>query len=267
MGHTFMNTLSPPQLQTAIVETLPAFWLTYADRNPTAEHLQFEGAEWVSFGLQHPLFNLVLRSEQLTDDQVTAVCRAMDERKLPWMWCGQPTSHFSSLRHQLVKRGFESFTMPGMALDMSETLPERRIVPGLEIREATDMAGLEAFAAAILPAYDMPPSFSEFFTIAHKTSGFFPDFPVRIFYGIHEGRPVSGSMVFYDKEVAAIQCVGTLSEARSKGFASAVVIECLHAAHHEGYRYAVLHASEMGFPIYARLGFATCFHQECFLRS
>src|SRR5262249_39781384 len=128
--------------------------------------------------------------------------------------------------------------------------------------EVRDRTGLDAFADGILSAYQMPSSFREYFVKTHEMHGYYPDFPARMFYGVCEGRSVTGSLVFFGEQVAVIQCVGTIPQARGRGFASAVVRSCLLAGREEGYRYAALHASEMGYPTYLRLGFATYFKQS-----
>ena len=261
------DVLSAEALAEAIVESLPEFWYTYADRNPSAVRLHFEGAEGVSFGFPHPLFNQILRTEFSLDRvQIAAIRDQMSARGLPWFWCGRPSTQQEDLTSSLPAAGLvEVSSMPGMAADLLSLAPDEAQPPELEVHEARDRAGLDAFADGILPAYEMPSAFREFFTVAHSASGYYPDFPARIFYGVCNGRPVTGSLVFFGTRVAAIQCVGTIPEARGRGFGGAVVRACLSTARSEGYRYAVLHATKMGFPIYRRLGFTTYFQQGFFM--
>ena len=256
--------LTAEQLADAIAESLPEFWFAYADCNPSAVRLSFEGAEGVSFGLPHPLFNQIVRTDSSLDSaRVVAIRDQMNKRGLPWFWIGPPSTQTGDLQAILTAAGLvESSSLPGMALDLLSTSLDTSVPHDLQIHEVRDRAGLDAFADGVLSAYQMPSSFRAYFVKAHETHGYYPNFPVRMFYGVCEGRSVTGSLVFFGKQVAAIQCVGTIPQVRGRGFASAVVCACLQAAREEGYRYAVLHASEMGYPIYCRLGFATYFKQS-----
>jgi GNAT superfamily N-acetyltransferase len=77
----------------------------------------------------------------------------------------------------------------------------------------------------------------------------------RWFIGTLDGEPVSISLLVMHEKVAGVYNVATLDKARGKGIGTALTREPLLFAKRMGYGHAVLEASEMGYPIYERLGF------------
>ena len=82
------------------------------------------------------------------------------------------------------------------------------------------------------------------------------DLPIRNYLGYLNGGPVATSTVFYGGGVAGIYCVATLPEARGKGIGAAITLKpLLDTRDNDGYNYAVLFSTEMGTPVYQRIGF------------
>ena len=80
--------------------------------------------------------------------------------------------------------------------------------------------------------------------------------PNRIRYlGLSDGVPVCGATVFVDLGVAGIYEVATVSEARGKGFGTAVTLAPLKDMFKKGVMVGVLHSSKMGHGVYERIGF------------
>jgi predicted acetyltransferase len=55
--------------------------------------------------------------------------------------------------------------------------------------------------------------------------------------------------------VASVYGVGTVPDARGRGFGAAITLHPFLDARDQGYHYGVLFATEMGAPVYRRLGF------------
>lgn len=90
--------------------------------------------------------------------------------------------------------------------------------------------------------------------------GFFGSWPidasVRCFVARDEGRVVATSIAVRDV-LGGIYMVGTLPEARRRGFGEAVTAAATNSLFDDGASAVVLQASAMGEPIYERMGFRT----------
>ena len=84
----------------------------------------------------------------------------------------------------------------------------------------------------------------------------FLDLPgVRYYVGRVHGQAVAISLVLLCEGLAGIYNVATLPQMRHRGFGTAMTNAALLGALEQGYRIAVLQASEMGASIYRKLGF------------
>jgi len=86
---------------------------------------------------------------------------------------------------------------------------------------------------------------------------------LRRYIGHLDGELVATSTVLLSDGVAGLYIVATMPEARGKGVGSYMMVALLLEARCEGYRAGILHATRMGYPVYARLGFK----QYCLLTS
>lgn len=261
------RTRNAEELVQLIYGTWSPFWGFYAKANPAALWEETREATLCSFGLPHPLFNQVVEfAPDISSETVDRVCDRMNALGLPWFWFGNPSTWHESIPPRALERGLVPVTsVKGMVFDSAKRSINTQPPIGLEVHEVQDKAGVDAFANGILPAYEMPVEFASYFSVAHERLGFYPQVPVRSFYGVWEGRPVTGSMVFFVENTAVIQCVATHPEARGHGFAQAVVSACMQAAKAEGYRYIVLQASDMGYPVYLKMGYEELFDQPVYM--
>ena len=76
-----------------------------------------------------------------------------------------------------------------------------------------------------------------------------------VFVGYHNGEPVSSSAVFYSQGVAGLYWIVTKKHARRKGYGTAMTYAPMYEAKNRGYDIVILHASEMGAPVYTKIGF------------
>ena len=79
---------------------------------------------------------------------------------------------------------------------------------------------------------------------------------------ISDGEPVCTSALVRNADVAGIYFVATLEDFRGRG--AAVTWEAARDGIEHGCRFASLQASELGRPVYERMGFDTPLHDSTF---
>jgi GNAT superfamily N-acetyltransferase len=149
----------------------------------------------------------------------------------------------------LSPHGFESFRMPCM---VREADPEGRTAPPeLEIIEVSDDSGIEETWAIL----------NEVFLGGRAQERLWDDRLLsddfRIWLGRVDGRAVATAAAFIGFGYVGIYAVGTLPDARGRGYGEAVTWA---ATLFRPDLPATLQASEMGRPIYERMGYRTVTH-------
>jgi GNAT superfamily N-acetyltransferase len=117
--------------------------------------------------------------------------------------------------------------------------------PGLDIRAVTDAAGLADFRALTGTGERFTPSLA-----ATLDPG------VCLLVGYREGRPVATARFnVQGGSVADINGVVTLPEERRRGYGTALTWAAVAEARARGCTAAELTATEMGYPVYVKMGF------------
>jgi GNAT superfamily N-acetyltransferase len=113
----------------------------------------------------------------------------------------------------------------------------------------------DAWARAVSDGYGLPLPVGSLFGVdraAARCPG-----KARYFAAEHAGRLVATSLVYLHDGFAGIYGVATLPEHRGKGLGAHLTAEPLRRAWEMGYTTGLLQASEMGAPVYTRIGFRT----------
>lgn len=179
----------------------------------------------------------------------------------------------TDLGHRLEARGFLSMEAaqtsfasgivqtaagaPVMGMDLAdadETMLAR-VPAGCAIREVSDTGALADFKQVFVETYGIPEWAGQAWVDATMAFGIGRS-PWRIFVGYLDDRPVATNMLFCCAGVASVYAVATVPQAQHKGIGTAITLHPLLEARRAGYRYAVLFATEEGFPVYKRMGFA-----------
>lgn len=143
---------------------------------------------------------------------------------------------------------------PRMALEHPIDDPDD--LPGLTLAEVKDDTGRSNFLAVTVEAYAdsfLPPDAAEA-QVASVSS--LCGNHVRAVVATEAGEPEAAAMVVASDQVAGIQLVGTIPEARRRGLAELCTRWAVRAGFEMGAEAIVLEASEQGEPLYRRLGFS-----------
>ncbi len=150
-------------------------------------------------------------------------------------------------------------TIPELALDpiTVEAKP-----PPLDIRRVAEVGVLDDHVAVVADGFDMPASLlREVFS-----SRLVEEATWRGYVGYAGGRPVAASQLSMTDGVAGIYYVATLEEFRGRGFGEAMTRRAIQDGADAGCDVAVLQASDMGRPIYERMGFRLVAGYKTFVR-
>jgi GNAT superfamily N-acetyltransferase len=79
--------------------------------------------------------------------------------------------------------------------------------------------------------------------------------PWDLYLGRLDGRPAATSMAFCGAGVATVLAIATVAAARDRGIGAAITLAGLREPRERGYRHGVIFATELGAPVYRRIGF------------
>jgi ribosomal protein S18 acetylase RimI-like enzyme len=235
------------------------YWRTVCRHLPTAELHDGPDAVWFVTGIPFFPFNQVLRATfrpEAADARIDALLAQLHARRVPFCWNVPPTSRPADLAARLDARQHERTNdMPAMTLDLARPLDGPAPPERLAVTRVRDAAGLGQWATAYRDAFGLPQAFVDALGGAYAGIGFADDAPFRHYVGLLDGEPVACSTVFFHDGVAALWHIATLPAHRRRGIGAALTVAPLRDARELGCRTAALFASEMGAPLYERLGF------------
>jgi len=123
----------------------------------------------------------------------------------------------------------------------------------LEIRQVTDAAGLDAHRGAVTAGFGSDPA------VAYGTAcPSLLDRPECVVYvGYADGDPVVSGLGWRTGRTIGVYSIATIESARRRGYGAAMTARVVADGVAASCDVAALQASEMGHPIYERLGFRT----------
>jgi len=257
MPDPILTDLSTPSLSRAIKENLYDYF-RFLGRSEVTE--MDEGPGWLRWRtpIAHPWFNGVLCNRPPVEgdgalvESSLAFFRARGTASLTW-WPdpGMPAAAWAPF---LQPHGF-GFTdsTPGMELALDVLPAEQKLPPGLEIFPVENLAALQTWIDVFGEGYPLPDEIKPHFLALTADLGF--DLPARNYLGYLDGAPAASSTLFLGAGVAGVYCVATLPAARKRGVGAAMTLGPLYEARDLGYRAGILQSSEMGYPVYRKLGF------------
>jgi GNAT superfamily N-acetyltransferase len=254
----------PPTAAAALIDVSEVTFAELLATLPGASVHREHGLQWVDTGLDDGALNGVQMVPDDGDDHVYvgAIAQAVTHfrgRGLPFHWR-------TGLRPEPVDAGrllrLNGFALedrePGMWADLDADLPAPS-VDGLTIeavrdddalRDWTEVWGCGAPADVTARMYDVYRRL--------------PQGDLDFSLGLIDGVPVATYYVFRTGSVAAIHQVVTLPAYRRRGIGAAMTAAAMLQAQAAGCHVAVLMASELGEPVYRRLGFRECCRVETY---
>ncbi len=147
--------------------------------------------------------------------------------------------------------------MPGMwlAIEDATALPE--LAAGVRITVTHDESTLAASVLALAEGYPVPPEVADLWMRGFQLAGAAHGGRLANFVATVGDEPAACASLNLRNGVAGIYCVATREAYRRRGLGAAVTLAAVEHARKLGASHALLHATEMGHPVYRRIGFAT----------
>jgi GNAT superfamily N-acetyltransferase len=237
------------------------FWAMHRDfaRVPGAEVHDEPGLLWFSVPTRSPWMNGASRTDlsgSTADKAIRLVVDTLHRLGRDVKWYLGPSTRPTDFASRLANAGFEpaELGMPGMAAALDAVVRPPR-PEGLELEAARDESDLLDWLDAFDHSFGGEPKGRDhrwFTPLAHLGIG---EGPCRLFVGRVEGRPVACSLAFVGGGAVGLYGVGTVPELRGQGYGSAATLAGIDWGRDQGFDLAILHASELGEPIYRHLGF------------
>ncbi len=242
----------------ALEANMIAFWSAYGRANGCTLYAAAD-VVWFYTGIPVPLFNGVLFA-QLHPNAVKAVVDRLHTniatQGAPALWWIGPRSQPAQLGSLLEHYGLHpAGDIPGMAIELAELENQPLVPAGLTIQKVTtrEMRGVWAQTAALGSGFSASASD---LMIQLETTLSDPEYAAQPRYlGLLDGMPVATSALALDCGVAGIYAVATMPAARDQGIGRAMTVAPLLEARERGYRVGILQASDMGYPLYQKIGF------------
>jgi GNAT superfamily N-acetyltransferase len=166
----------------------------------------------------------------------------------------------------LIQAGLEPAALqtatPGMvAFPIDRDTIAKQAVPELDIQRVGDGAGIDAHRQTATAGFGADPSVAQGTVCANVLGR--PDCVVYVGYA--GGDPVVSGLGWRTGRTIGVYSIATIASARRRGYAAAMTARVVADGALAGCDIAALQASEMGRPIYERLGFRTVVTYDAYL--
>jgi GNAT superfamily N-acetyltransferase len=272
MPPEILQEMTPDAVVRAIEEQQLAFHLFSRPSSDDGEYHNDPEGTWITSPRPSVAANCIVRttwpadlSPQEARLRVEAMLAQFAARQVPCSWQVGPLTTPSDLGRYLEACGMRlQDTTPWYALDlltlpapMPNPPPASAPGPGVDIAVVRDASThrewMQTLAAGVFAGGEIPEEERERLLAAWQRMGV--DLPLRLYLARLDGEPVATALIFLNGGVVGLYQVHTVAHARGRGIGAAITRAALGGARALGYRVAVLGATEMGLPIYLRLGF------------
>jgi GNAT superfamily N-acetyltransferase len=244
-------------------ENYATWWRLWAAAIDGGEVHELNGMLMALTGGRQEWWNIAFVTARLEDpmETIRAAAHFFDERRQPFVLrvregldpAAEEAAEVLGIRY--------NDTVPGMAL--SPLAPPEDPPPGLEVWTVADRATLEEHMSISAESFGIDPDDLSSLTPMALTEqpGWF------IYVGYVDGAPVTTSSLLVTGDTAGVYWVGTLEAFRGRGLGEAMTWHALSEGAKLGCTVGVLQASDMGRPIYERMGFRVVSPYRTFVRK
>ena len=187
-----------------------------------------------------------------TDGPIVRLRDGLDDRFIPdlaragWVAAGQGT----------VTPGMVAFPIDHMATIAPD-------LEGFEIRRVTDPRGIEDHRAVVTEGFGVARSVA----VGTTDLGLLDVRDAMIYVGYAGGLPVTSGLGWRSGRTIGVYAISTVPAARHRGYGEAMTARVVADGIAAGCDVAALQASELGRPIYERLGFRVDVRYRAYVRS
>jgi len=216
---------------------------------------------WYASAIAFPLFSGALRARFSPDAAPRRTHQVLDQligNGLPFMWWLTPSTRSPELEAVLQERGLVAQDVnAGMHADLTDlTVLDEAPPHGVTVEVPGD-DDLAATILAMLDGFEMPrdlcDTFREVLTSMPETN---EQQLVNVLARVN-GKPAGAGSVLISHGVAGLYNIAVPSHARGRGVGRAITLELIRIGARHGCGESILHATEMGLPVYQKLGFDT----------
>ncbi|HEU0295179.1 MAG TPA: GNAT family N-acetyltransferase [Anaerolineales bacterium] len=250
---------SEAELESAVQENLYALFRSM-QVIPGCELMESDSLGLHHASLSNPMFRGAWKTRFSPEDaetRIDEVSHWFKQRKAPYFfWWTDAQTRLVDLVERLMRRGFDGNLEgdPGMVVNLHKLEEDVQPPDGFNIIQARDQKSLADCRDVFAEAFEATISNGQAW--ADATLAIKPEnVPWQLYVRYLDRQPVATSALFNGAGVAGIYGVGTIPRERNRGIGAAMTLKPLLEARKQGYHFAVLFSSRMGYPVYKRLGF------------
>ena len=226
------------------------------------------GVVTILTGLPFDWFNQVLveHEDATTDGLLAGVARALErgDRFVVRLRSGIDDRFVTTLAQAGFDPAGDEASTPGMvAFPIDRDSIAQHGAPELEIRRVSDIAGIDAHRHVVTAGFGSDPA------VAWGTAcpGLLDRPDCVVYVGCADGSPVVSGLGWRSGPTIGVYSIATVQSARRRGYGAAMTARVMADGVDAGCEQAALQASDMGRPIYERLGFRTVVRYVAYLHT
>lgn len=235
-------------------------YLLFMELGTPAVDFQTEHCFVMKSGVDYPFGNRICNWENPSDDEIDQVLGYMRRTPCYWFVDAKDTETIRSVQKKGLRQSSE---YPAMAIDLRQVKPIA-YPPEVEVRKITNQADVITWISIVARAF--PLSGKGFTTFVRYILKRAKPGIVNLYLAYFNGVPVASNMTIRHGDVVSVHWIATLQDYRGKGIGTAVSHKPLLDARAAGCKQAILFATEMGKPVYAKLGYKEYAHYKVFKR-